>query len=84
MIEYLRTGIAASVTASGLQWAAAAMAVLSAFFWCRAAMIETPEEVDLLVRELQRQGRLNAWAAGSMAISAILAVLATLAGTPLP
>jgi Trm5-related predicted tRNA methylase len=59
------------VTAVGLVASLAA-----AGFWLRGSVIEVPDNIDTIVGELQRIGRLNAWAAMAALIAALCAAYA--------
>jgi hypothetical protein len=59
------------VTAVGLVASLAA-----AGFWLWGSVIEVPDNIDTIVGELQRIGRLNAWAALAALIAALCAAYA--------
>jgi hypothetical protein len=45
----------------------------AAAYWLWASLIEVPDNIDTIVGELQRIGRLNAWAALAALIAALCA-----------
>jgi hypothetical protein len=45
----------------------------AAGFWLWGSLIEIPDNIDTIVSELQRVGRLNAWAALAALIAALCA-----------
>jgi hypothetical protein len=45
----------------------------AAFFWLWGSLIEVPDNIDTIVGELQRVGRLNAWAALAALVAALCA-----------
>ena len=53
------TGVVTSLAAAGL--------------WLRGSLIDVPNNIDTIVKELQRIGRLNAWAAWAALIAAVCA-----------
>jgi hypothetical protein len=59
------------VTAVGL-----AASLAAAGFWLWGSIIEVPDNIDTIVGELQRIGRLNAWAALAALIAALCAAYA--------
>lgn len=48
----------------------------AAGFWLWASIIEIPDNIDTIVGELQRVGRLNAWAALAALVAAVCAAYA--------
>jgi hypothetical protein len=59
------------VTAVGL-----AASLAAAGFWLWGSIIEVPDNIDTIVGELQRIGRLNAWAALAALVAALCAAYA--------
>lgn len=55
-------GVAASLLAAGL--------------WLWGSLIDVPDNIDTIVGELQRIGRVNAWAAAAAVIAALCAAYA--------
>ena len=53
----------------------AAAVGVAAGLWLWAAMIAAPDNIDTIVSELQRIGRLNASAAGAACIAAVCGVI---------
>jgi hypothetical protein len=53
--------------------------VAAASLWLWGSLIDVPDNIDTIVRELQRIGRVNAWAAIAALVAALcrLCVLAT-------
>ena len=48
----------------------------AAGFWLWASLIKVPDNIDTIVGELQRVGRLNAWAAFAAIVAALAAAYA--------
>jgi hypothetical protein len=48
----------------------------AAGFWLWGSILEVPDNIDTIVGELQRIGRLNAWAAMAALVAAICAAYA--------
>jgi hypothetical protein len=48
----------------------------AAGFWLLGSLIEVPNNIDTIVGELQRIGRLNAWAALAALVAALCAAYA--------
>jgi hypothetical protein len=48
----------------------------AAGFWLWASLIDVPNNIDTIVGELQRIGRVNAWAASAALIAAVCAAYA--------
>jgi hypothetical protein len=48
----------------------------AAGFWLWGSLIEVPDNIDTIVGELQRVGRLNAWAAIAALMAALCAAYA--------
>jgi hypothetical protein len=45
----------------------------AAVFWLWVSLIEVPDNIDTIVGELQRIGRVNAWAAMAALVAAVCA-----------
>jgi hypothetical protein len=45
----------------------------TAVFWLWGSLIEVPDNIDTIVGELQRIGRVNAWAAMAALVAAVCA-----------
>jgi hypothetical protein len=45
----------------------------AAGFWLWGSLIEVPDNLDTIVQELQRIGRINAWAATAALVAALCA-----------
>jgi hypothetical protein len=59
-----------------LPWCAAIFATASAILWAWSGFIVVPNDQDRFIEVLQRQGRINKWAALAMAVSAATQAIA--------
>jgi hypothetical protein len=56
-----------------LTWAGMLAALGAAVLWLWASLVEVPDNIDTIVGEFQRIGRLNAWAALAALVGALCA-----------